>query len=432
MTEERLGKGIKSSRETEVLVIGAGPAGMCAAVAAARSGAKTLLVDKNGVPGGNLTLGYVGPVMGKVCGGTLADEVAQLLGVYDKFEVHFDSERAKIRLCGWLDGQENLSLLLGCTLTEVTRDGSAVTGAVFSHAGGGIAVSARQIVDCTGDGTAAYLAGARYEIGRARDGLVQPVSLMFTLSGVDEAIAGVCRHEEDDFAIPQGSYLQTVAQANKDGILPASVGIIRLYRSVIPGERMVNAVQANGVDPLDAEQMTRAELDLRVQEQCVIDYLRQKIPGFQNARIKGSSSVTGVRESRRITGDYILTGDDLLSGRKFADAAVHNAEFCIDIHNPEGTGQAEAEGCPPRVKPYDIPYRCLTPQGVDNLLTAGRCVSGTHRAHASYRVMTICMATGQAAGTAAAICAAEGISPHSLNAERLREALIASGVKLLE
>ena len=137
-----------------------------------------------------------------------------------------------------------------------------------------------------------------------------------------------------------------------------------------------------------------------------------------------------MRETRRIVGDYVLQDSDVESGARQKDVVVHNAWFLIDIHNPAGGGQAEGHSQP--AKPYDIPYRCLLPKGLDNILTCGRCISGTHRAHASYRVMTICFATGQAAGTAAALSAVKGVTPRQLNIDELQEALIGQGCVLFD
>ena len=147
------------------------------------------------------------------------------------------------------------------------------------------------------------------------------------------------------------------------------------------------------------------------------------VPGFARVRVSGSCTTTGVRESRRVTGDYILTADDLFAGRRFDDAVVTDAHFCIDIHNPDGAGQAERDGCPYDPLPYEIPYRCLTVAGFGNLLTAGRCISGDHRAHASYRVMRICMAMGHAAGIAAALMSEKGVSSRGIDNRRVQDAV---------
>jgi len=144
---------------------------------------------------------------------------------------------------------------------------------------------------------------------------------------------------------------------------------------------------------------------------------------FEDIYVDGSCSTVGVRETRRIIGDYVITAEDMIEGKKFDDAIVHNAYFHIDIHNPDGAGQSETDGCPHTVQDYDIPYRCLCPIGADNLLTAGRCISGTHRAHASYRVMNICMAMGNAAGLAAAMMSENKCTSREISVPLLQKKL---------
>jgi hypothetical protein len=164
----------------------------------------------------------------------------------------------------------------------------------------------------------------------------------------------------------------------------------------------------------------------------VNDFLRSEVPGFANIRVRVSASTLGVRESRRIRGRYVLQAEDLLLGRRFEDVVVHRADFCIDIHNPTGGGQAETAGLPHKAQPYDIPMRTLQPLKVENLLLAGRCISGTHRAHASYRVMNIAMAIGQAAGTMAAVSIREGCAVSALEYAPVKAALEAQGCVLVD
>jgi hypothetical protein len=167
------------------------------------------------------------------------------------------------------------------------------------------------------------------------------------------------------------------------------------------GERSVNATQLNGIDPLDPFALGDAEVELRGQIDACLKFLRTYVPGYENCHLKSSGATLGVRETRRIVGDAMVGDADVEQGLHYDDAVVHNAWFLIDIHNPAGGGQAEGFAQP--AQPYDIRYGCLLPRGLENMLTAGRCISGTHRAHASYRVMTVCMAMGEAAGVAAAL-----------------------------
>ncbi len=157
-------------------------------------------------------------------------------------------------------------------------------------------------------------------------------------------------------------------------------------------------------------------------------FLRKYVPGYAKCRVKSAAGTLGVRETRRVMGDAMVVDADVVEGRKHADAVVHDAWFLIDIHNPKGGGQAE--GHSKMAKPYDIRYGALLPKGIEGLLTAGRCISGTHRAHASYRVMTPCMAMGEAAGVAAALAAQKGVTPRQVPAAEVRAALVARGVDL--
>ena len=215
---------------------------------------------------------------------------------------------------------------------------------------------------------------------------------------------------------------------NAAGELPENVTIVRLHRTFYPGERSVNATQINGIDPLDPVALGKAEVELRGQiDQCVA-FLRNHVPGFEKCRVKSSAGTLGVRETRRVMGDAMVVDDDLLAGRHYPDAVVHNAWFLIDIHNPKGGGQAEGHSHP--AQPYDIRYGAFLPKGIDGLLTAGRCISGTHRAHASYRVMTPCMAMGEAVGVAAALAAKRGVVPRDVPAADIRAELSRRGVRL--
>ncbi len=412
----------------DVVIAGSGPAGLSAAVTASRMGCSVALLERNGIIGGNLTSGYVGPVMGSVSSGSIREEILELSGSQQD-DLYYDCEQMKISLIEWL-AETSVDVYLLSTLISAQKQGSSLTQVQIVTPGGLIQLAGKVFIDATGDGTLAALAGAAWQQGREADGLTQPATLMFTLDHIDPAVSLQCRHEEDDSLINGTSYLGLCRQAERDGRLPANVSIVRLYRTVNPGERMVNATQANFVNGLDPRALAPAQVNLRRQMRQVHQFLKDTVPGFESSRIRSSSDGIGIRETRRIEGDYILTAEDLLQGRQFEDAIVHQASFPLDIHNPNGGGQAESEGCPPKAQPYDIPYRALLPRGIEQLLLAGRCISGTHRAHASYRVMGICMATGQAAGAAAALCARSAVSPRNLDVRLLRTALAQQGVCL--
>ncbi len=390
----------------DVCIAGGGPAGVAAALSAARAGADTILCERYGTVGGGLVTSFVRPLLGGVQNENIGREIEQRLECYADIASPF--ERTKIVLTEMLQ-ESGVRVFLQTQITDaVVEDGKIVCVNAISQANP-YCFHAKTYIDATGDGNLAALAGCEIEVGRDGDRLVQPASLMFTIDGIEPDDGLCCCHEEDYRQLSNGTeYLSLCHEACRTGELPPSVNIVRLYDIGCPGERMVNATQYNHLNPLNPEELFRAEYDLRKQIVTVVRFLRKHIPGFEHIRVTGSASTLGIRESRRVIGDYTLTGEDLVAGRKFSDAIVHNANFCIDIHNPDGAGQSETDGRPHLAQDYDIPYRSLTPRGLKNLLTAGRCISGSHRAHASYRVMRICMAIGNAAGLAAAAACETG------------------------
>lgn len=417
----------------DVIVCGAGPAGICAAVAAARQGAKVALLERYGVPGGNLTCGHVGPILGMVGKGTMRDELMALLEVPDndmigRVGVAHDMQRAKTVLTEFIH-HENIEVYLQTMAADALVEDHRVTGVVISTKEGLLALEGKVVVDATGDGDVAAFAGCQIEKGR-EDGLMQPVTLEFTLDNVDEDRGVICIGDVDDVAFNGQRFLDYCKQCAQKGMLPEHLAAVRLHPTVHKGERQVNTTQANGVDSTKIEDLYPAELALRGQIDTLIRFFRENLPGYENCKYIASGTTTGVRESRRVVGEYLITAEELAAGKRFDDVVVHKAEFIVDIHNPAGAGQAEEKI--QYVVPYDLPYGCFVPKGVDGLMTAGRCISGTHRAHASYRVMSICMAMGQAVGVAAALCARQGCQPRELDVKALQKELTALGVELFD
>lgn len=417
----------------DVIVCGAGPAGICAAVAAARQGAKVALLERYGVPGGNLTCGHVGPILGMVGKGTMRDELMALLEVPDndmigRVGVAHDMQRAKTVLTEFIH-HENIEVYLQTMAADALVEDRRITGVVISTKEGLLALEGKVVVDATGDGDVAAFAGCQIEKGR-EDGLMQPVTLEFTLDNVDEDRGVICIGDVDDVAFNGQRFLDYCKQCAQKGMLPEHLAAVRLHPTVHKGERQVNTTQANGVDSTKIEDLYPAELALRGQIDTLIRFFRENLPGYENCKYIASGTTTGIRESRRVVGEYLITAEELAAGKRFDDVVVHKAEFIVDIHNPAGAGQAEEKI--QYVVPYDLPYGCFVPKGVDGLMTAGRCISGTHRAHASYRVMSICMAMGQAVGVAAALCARQGCQPRELDVKALQKELAALGVELFD
>ena len=424
-------KQLKVQGTYDVVVAGSGPAGICAAVAAAREGAKVALVERYGVVGGNLTTGYVGPILGMVGKGTMRDELVELLGVPENDMIGetgraHDFEMAKIRLMQFVN-HPNIDVYLQTTVTDVIKEGDTLKGIIATSGEGQFALLGKVTIDATGDGLVSYLAGATTEKGR-EDGLMQPVTLEFTIDGVDESKGVICIGDVDDVRLGDERFLDYCKRLSLEGEIPERIAAVRLHPTTHSGQRQVNTTQVNGIDMTRVDHIFKADLELREQILTLLDFFHKHIPGYENCRIISSGTTTGVRETRRVIGDYIITAEEMATGCRFDDVIVHRAEFIVDIHNPEGSGQAEEhiQYC----DPYDLPYRCFTPKGIENLYTAGRCISGTHRAHASYRVMSICMAMGEAVGVAAAMCAENGCTPRNLNVKELQNRLTNKGIEL--
>ena len=422
----------------DVIVAGGGPAGIAAAVSAARLGARTALVERYGILGGMLTSGHVQPILGHAEGKTMYDEIVALLqeghtdvpsiATRNGREVGIDLEEAKHRLLK-LCVENGVFVYLQTPVADVIMDGNRITGVVVLTAKGLEELHASVVVDATGDGFAAMRAGAPFEIGRASDGKCQPATLEFTVENVDNSHHFFCYGGSDPVTLPDGRrYSEVCKEACARGELPENVSIVRIHHTLQPDERNINATQANGFDTLTPQGNTAAEYLLREQIPIVIDFLRKHAPGFENCRLKSSATTLGVRETRRFIGDYVISDEDVEKGARHADVVVHKAWFLIDIHNPTGGGQAEKHSQP--ATPYDIPYRSLLPRDVEGLLLSGRNISGTHRAHASYRVMGVAIPTGQAAGTAAALSVQKGCAPRELDYRFVQQALKAYGTRL--
>lgn len=418
----------------DIIVAGAGPAGICAAVSAARQGARVALIERYGVVGGNLTAGYVGPILGSVGPGTMRDEVCGLLGVRDNDWIGeqgnaHNFEEAKFTLADLVAKESNIDVFLQTAVFDVIKEDNVVKGLVCASNEGPLRFEAPVTIDCTGDGIVSFMAGA--EAGKGReDGLMQPVTLEFTIDGVDEERGLICIGDVDNVELNGQRFLDWCKDRAAEGKIPEKLAAVRLHPCVEKGRRQVNTTQVNRVDITRIEQIFPADYELRQQINLLRDFLRENLPGYENIKVIGSGTTTGVRESRRIMGDYVIDADELSAGKRFPDVIVHDALFIVDIHNPDGAGQAEdkIQYC----QPYDLPYRCFLPKGLEGLMVAGRCISGTHRAHASYRVMSICMAMGEAVGIAAALSVQNGCTPRQLDVTLLQKTMTDKGIVLFD
>ncbi|QKT04068.1 FAD-dependent oxidoreductase [Ectothiorhodospiraceae bacterium 2226] len=445
--------------EADVLVVGGGPAGIGAAIGAARAGARVVLAERYGFFGGNATAALVMPLMSfhtfrppvdkpqemtllptdhgpgdPVVAGVLAELQQRLVDaggavpptLATGYVVPFDPEVFKSVVLDMLD-EAGVEFLLHALAAEVVAPEGHVEGVVFETKSGPVVIRARCVVDCTGDGDVAARAGAPFDIGREEDGLCQPMTLMFRMIEFDRlAFGDYLRDNPTQWRGVHGLW-DLVRAATEAGELDLAREDILFFATPHPREVSVNSTRVTGVFSTDVWDLTRAEWLARRQMRQIVDFLRKRVPGFENAYNAQSGVNIGVREARRVRGDYQLTVDDVLSARKFPDV-IARGSYPVDIHNPNGSGTILK-----RVPPgdaYDIPLRCLLPQGVEGLLVAGRCISGTHEAHSSYRVMPIVMATGQAAGVCAALAAAGDTTPRASDVAEIQEELLRQGANL--
>ncbi len=263
------------------------------------------------------------------------------------------------------------------------------------------------------------------------------MTMNFRLGGVDlEQVRAYMEENPGEFykttrydLFPQMAYptgVQGFYTIWKEGNLPIPRQQVLFFAGMRPSEIGVNTSRIVGLDATKADDLTKAEIEGRRQVMQLLHFFRERVPGFENCYLIATPTQVGVRETRRIVGDYILTGDDVVQGRRFPDA-ISRSGYPIDIHSPTGGGLETVD----IVHDHDIPYRCLVPRGVDNLLAAGRIISVTHEAFAAIRTTPSVMAIGQAAGTAAALCIRQGVSPRNIDVGKLQERLIAQGASLI-
>lgn len=415
---------IPVSRTTDVLVLGAGPAGCAAAVMAARTGVKTLLVDSLNVPGGMSTAGMMSHYTGTV-DSRLYEEVLR----ENAKKNHFSRGQRAVQIdpgnhiLTWIEmlGQAGAEMLMYTFACEPIMEGDVIKGVIIQNKTGRSAILAKVIIDATGDGDIAALAGAEYHLGREEDGSMQPATLMFKVAGVDMERAVFPGSFETKVETPKGELQQLASE-----LLPHPAGHVLLYKSPIPGVVTVNMTNVIRVDGTKAEDLTRAEIVCRKQIPAIVDFLRKYVPGYENCYTIAAASLMGVRETRHFKGLYTLTKEDILERRVFEDWIVRGAEFNFDVHNMTG-GSLDKTGVQakfPKDTKYTIPYRCLIPEKIRGLLLAGRNISGTHMAHSNYRVMPICIAMGEGAGVAAALSVKQNIDVREVDPAEIQKHLI--------
>ena len=451
---------ISQRLSADVIVIGGGPAGMCAAIAAAREGVSVILVEQGGFCGGMATRGLVGPFM--TCYDAKGEKMI-IRGLFEEivnrmvergFAIHPSEVRSGTAFTSWIIighehvtpyEPEGLKVIMDEMLTEAgvkvlyhtdflhpVLEESTITGVLVSSKRGLEVIKGKVVVDCTGDGDVATRCGVPYEMGNEELNLMQPASMFFQISNVDpDAVEADIQANIHNFYRKDGvnyrSFHWRVTEARENGDWDLKRVSIGLFRMPKPDEWCVNTSRIMGVDSTDNESLSNAEIVGRQQAQHILHFLRKYVPGCENARIKSTASYIGIRESRHIQGDYRLTVDDLLDS-KVPEDSILLAANSVDVHGR--FGPTSNEYVPIKGDYYGIPYRSLLPRGVEQLLIAGRCVSADSTAAGAIRVMPPCMGMGQAAGTAAAMAVKENTTVRKVDAQDLRRVLKENGAYL--
>lgn len=441
----------------EVLVCGGGPAGVAAAVAAARAGRRTLLVESSGQLGGAAVQALVLPLM--TFHASPGDQVVRGIG---------ESMVARARALGGCPG--HLPDPLGCAATitpvdpevwrlavlqEVTSSGAEVllltqvvgalveegrvSGALVEGKAGRQAIRAEVVVDASGDGDLAARAGAAFEVGRPGDGATQPMTLVFRLGGVDGgALREAVRRSPADFVLADwaredldrvpllgvAGFFSLVREARESGELADFRDRVLCFELPAPGEVVVNMTRVLGASGLRPADLTRATREGLEQVHQVLAFLHRRVPGFREARLLQTAPRIGVRETRHLLGRSRLEVGDVLAGLQPPDGVARGA-FPVDLHSPDGAGLSMRTMAPGAS--YSIPFGCLLPRDLEGLLVAGRAISASHEASASARLSPTCMALGEAAGEAAVLALERGVPPGDVDLGELRERLRQQG-----
>ncbi len=415
-----------------LVVVGGGLSGVASAVSAAREGLKVLLVEKSGCLGGAISNCLVYPFMPywtkipdsenpnnkKYLSQGIFKEMKQRHDKYvsDCKDHEFNSEYFKIVLDD-MTTETGVDVLFHSVVYDVKTEGKQITEVDIIAKSQHITVQSDFFIDATGDGDLFYLAGCDFQLGRDCDGLCQPMTTCFRMSGVDL-----------DVFTEERPYLQKLYKEKqaKGEILNPRENILVFFGV---GEDVLhfNSTRVVKLDPTNPFDVSRAEVIARRQVHELVSFLRENSKAFDESALISIAVNIGIRESRKLKGVHILTADEIINCTRFEDS-VALGNYDIDIHNPSGTGTSHRyfeDG-----EYYTIPYRSLLPKEFENLLVAGRCISATHEAQASVRIMPICCCLGEAAGTAVAIAFASQTNAHGVDIKSLQKKLIENGAVL--
>jgi hypothetical protein len=449
---------------TQVLVSGGGTAGFAAAVAAARNGAKTMLLERTSCIGGMATGGLMGTFnFGNLLCGIFKEVIDRLqsrgaarVGIRGVSEgmaarVPYDIEQLKFLALEMLQ-ESGVRLLLNTWVSDAIVHDGAIKGVVVENKSGRQAYMADVVVDCTGDADIAARAGVGYAIGRDKDNATQMATLVFSVGNIDvERVIEAMRENPTQFSggkprvdrlnkdiFGVAGFFDKLQAAKERGEVASTIDF--LVPVFVPGcvehrTLVILGTKIADFDPTNAEELTKAEIEGHRQIATLMNLMRREIPGFENAYLVETASQIGIRDSRRIVGEYIMSEEDIFEERIPEDTVALSCSQSpkikgwnrYDRDNPELYQSARQELRWP-LTITGIPYRSLLPKNLDQLLVAGRCISATWEAQGRSRSMPSCMAMGQAAGTAAALAATKNLSPKNLNIKELRERLSSEGL----
>ena len=428
----RFDRDIPVIAETDVLVVGGGPGGVCAGVMAARQGVRTLVVERYGCLGGMAVFGEVTPFMHNHVEKRSLDRPVYVDWCRQMQNYRPDVVRAKFPFdeevaAGMISKDEAMlamedllldsgaKLLYHHTLTDVILENGRIAAAVFHSKSGFGAVKAKIFIDSTGDGDLAVLAGCPFEFGN-QDGFCQPMTTCFKLSGVDHT------------RMPDRAGINLLYDAAKaEGRVQYPRENVLWFRTPEDDVIHFNTTRIIKKNAVNGEELSEAEIEGRRQVRQIVDFLRASVPGFEQARIHSIAHHVGVRESRRILGLVYQTAEDFQCAAKYPDGVV-KANYPIDIHNPSGSGTTMSHMTPDDW--YEIRYGTLVPRNSRNLLMGCRAISLDHALHSSARVMPPVCSIGQAAGMAAVMCVQSDCDPGQLDGVQVRRRLAAAGAWL--
>ena len=446
---------INKRLETDILVVGGGPSGIMAAKAAAVEGEQVMLIERYGYLGGSATMSLVVPLMTFHAGNKqivkgYAQDLLDEMKKYGGFKEHYldplgfgssvtpvDTEVYKYVAQEFLL-ESNVDIRFHTELCSVNYNDDLIESVIVKTRSGFYEISAKRFIDASGDGDLAYLSGNPMKIGREKDGKVQPMTMMFKIGNVDiDALIKYADAHPEQFVIDENyqslgefqrigvsGFFDQVEKAKAIHDLTFDRDRVLFFELLERGEIAVNMSRIINKLSVSNFDLSEASIEGRRQIFEIMQFFKEYLPGFEQARIIESAHQVGVRESRRIEGHYVLNEQDVVSGSAFSDG-IACASWPIDIHDPEGKQLIVTTM--PKGSYYEIPYRALLPLKSKNLIVAGRLISATHEALASARVSPTCMAMGQAAGIAASQSLKQNIPFEKVNTKTLRKRLYETG-----